>query len=323
MKLKTTLSETELRAFTEYLQKKNLALSSIIRYRTDVEKFFNRTQKEAIQVTKADILKHLEYLKKRKKQQNVTRKMHLISLNHYFTFLYEREEITENPCLFLKMRGTKKKTIYKTFTAERLAELFDNYYHHFIKNYDDSHIKPHNRYYASLSRERNAAILSFLVYQGTTTKELDTLLLQDLDLIKATVKIRGGKKSNSRNLPLKAEQIGLLMHYLQNIRPQLVEYSTIESEKVFLPLPQYSKKNTDKENLMHLFKRFRDQVRSIEPHFINFKQIRASVITHWLKTEGLRKTQYLAGHRYISSTERYQANNIESLTNDIAKLHPY
>lgn len=309
--------------FINYLQSKDLAESSIIRYRTDVEQFFAKVKKEAEQVTKADILKHLEYLKKRRNLQNVSRKMHLIGLNHYFTFLYENEEVTENPCLFLKIRGTQKKTLYKIFTAEQLEQLYDNYYHIFVRNYDDKHIPKNQRKQSALSKERNAVILSFLLNQGTTTKEIDILLLQDIDLQKATVKIRGGKKSNERVLPLKAEQIGLLMNYTQNIRPQFLEYATIESEKLFLLLPEYSSKTTDKENLMHVFKPLTKHLKSIEPTFLNFKQTRASIITIWLKTERLRKTQYLAGHRYISSTEKYEQNNLEGLTNDIAKLHPF
>lgn len=309
--------------FTAYLQSKGLAQSSIIRYRKDVEQFFAKTTKQAQQVSKADILNHLEYLKQQRKVENVTRNMRLIGLNHYFTFLYEREKISENPCLFLKIRGTKKNTLYKTFTAEQLEQLYDSYYQLFVRNYDHSHMPKNQRKQSALSKERNAAILSLLLNQGTTTKELDTLLIQDLDLIKATVKIRGGKKSNERTIPLKAEQIGLLIHYTQNLRPQLAQYATLESEKLFLPLPKFSRQTTDKDNLMHVFKHLTKQLKSIEPTFVNFKQTRASVITLWLKTVGLRKTQYLAGHRYISSTERYLLGNLEGLTHDIAKLHPY
>lgn len=308
--------------FTAYLQSRDLAQSSITHYTTYVELFFSRSKKEVEQVTKADILKHLEYLKKRKGQQNITRRNHLIALNHYFTFLYRTEQITENPCLLLKIRGTQKKTLYKIFTAEELAQLYDNYHHHFVRNYDDAHMPKNQRQNSFLSKERNAAILSLLLNQGTTTKELDTLLLQDIDLIKATVKIRGGKKSNERTLPLKAEQIGLLMRYQNEIRPQFFEYCN-ETEKLFFPLPDYSKKHTENENLMHVFKPLTKQVKTIEPKFLNFKQTRASVITLWLKTVGLRKTQYLAGHRYISSTENYLPNNLEGLTDDIAKLHPF
>lgn len=309
--------------FIAYLQSKDLAESSINHYQMYAEQFLKWAKKEETQIKKADILKHLEYLKKRKRQQNITRRNHLLAINHYFTFLYEKEAVTENPCLLLKIRGTQKKTLYKIFTADGLEQLYDNYYQLFVRNYCDKHIPKNQRKQSELSKERNAAILSLLLNQGTTTKEIDTLLLQDLDLIKATVKIRGGKKSNERVIPLKAEQIGLLMHYTQNIRPQFLEYATIESEKLFLLLPEYSSKTTDKENLMHVFKPLTKNLKSIEPTFLNFKQTRASVITLWLKIHGLRKTQYLAGHRYISSTENYLPNNLEGLTNDIAKLHPF
>src|SRR5690606_24381110 len=53
----------------------------------------------------------------------------------------------------------------------------------------------------------------------------------------------------------------------------------------------------------------------------NAKQIRASVITKWLKTYNLREVQYLAGHRYISSTEGYQQNDMEGLKEEIQQFH--
>jgi site-specific recombinase XerD len=309
--------------FTAYLQSKNLATSSIICYINYVELFFNRVKKEDVQVTKADILKHLEYLKNRREQKNITRKNNLIALNHYFTFLYKNEQITENPCWWLKIRGTKKKTLYKTYTLEELEQLFDNYYQLFVRGYDDSHIPKNQRRQSALSKDRNALILSILIYQGTTTKEIDKMLLKDFDLTKATIKVQGGKKSNERILPLKATQIGLFMHYLQNIRPKLLEYHTAETNKLFLPLPEFSRKTAKSGTIMHIFKPFTTQIKSIDKQFLNFKQVRASVITFWLKTQGLRKTQYLAGHRYISSTENYLSNNLEDLTEDINKLHPF
>ena len=62
--------------------------------------------------------------------------------------------------------------------------------------------------------------------------------------------------------------------------------------------------------------------KKIYPKFTDFKQLRASIITHWIQTEGLRKAQYKAGHKYISSTEEYIANDFESLKNDINRFHP-
>lgn len=321
MKEKITIREQK--DFTAYLQRKDLAPDTIKHYQWYVSLFFKWTEKEEIQITKADILKYLEYLKTRKQQQNISRKNNLIALNHYFTFLYQSEVIAENPCLFLKIRGTKKKTLYKTYSPEELDQLYDNFYHLFVKNYDDSHIPQNQRRNSLLSKERNAVMLNLLINQGTTTKELDRIILKDIDLHKAVIKIRGGRKSNERNIPLKATQIGLLMHYTQNIRSQFFDFYEGESDKLFLPLPESGKATTQSKSMMGVYKAMTKQVKTLDKNFLNFKQTRASVIVQWLKTQGLRKTQYLAGHRYISSTEHYALNNLEGLTDDIAKHHPF
>ncbi|HTE29663.1 MAG TPA: hypothetical protein VK666_04765 [Chryseolinea sp.] len=36
----------------------------------------------------------------------------------------------------------------------------------------------------------------------------------------------------------------------------------------------------------------------------------------------LRKVQYLAGHRYISSTEAYQQSEMEGRAEEVNKFHP-
>lgn len=43
---------------------------------------------------------------------------------------------------------------------------------------------------------------------------------------------------------------------------------------------------------------------------------------YWLKHYNIREVQYMAGHRYISSTERYQQDDLESLHELIESLHP-
>ena len=58
------------------------------------------------------------------------------------------------------------------------------------------------------------------------------------------------------------------------------------------------------------------------PEIMHAKQIRSSVITYWLKNHNLRQVQYFAGHKYVSSTERYQLNNLDNLQNKLEKYHP-
>jgi len=313
----------EKEGFIKYLQSKDFSVKMISECVRVTELFLKRTAKEEVQVTKPDVLKYLEYLKD-KGLENITRQHYLCAVNHYFTFLSEDEKIAQNPCLFLKIRGTNKKRLYKIYTPEELEQLYDAYYQLFVRNFEEKHYKyEKQQQYAILSRERNALIVSILTNQGITTAEIDKLEISDVDLTKATIKIRGGRTLNNRTLPLKASQIGLIINYLQKTRPQLFEEQKIESEKLFLLLPATRKKKVYSGSLEDIFWGLTKQIKTIDKQFINFKQVRASMITFWLKTQGLRKAQYFAGHRYISSTERYVNNNLDGLIDDINKLNPF
>jgi len=308
--------------FITYMESKNHAPSTQEAYIRLVKKFLQWYKQDPINCTKSDILNYLAHLKKHTRQQNVSRSSSIIALNHYFTALMQVDMTNKNPVAFIKMRGVNRKRLYKIYTPEELDTLFDAYYQLFVRNYDDRHIPKNQQKQASLNRQRNAVILSLLVYQGIRTSEINTIEIDDLDLIRASIKIRN-KKAGERVLQLKATQIGLLINYLQNIRPQLSEYHTAESEKLFLLLPACGSRKTDNETLKHVFKPFSRQVKTIDRQFLNFQQLRASVITFWIKTQGLRKAQHLAGHSAITSTENYQPNNIDNLTDDISRLHPF
>ena len=73
-----------------------------------------------------------------------------------------------------------------------------------------------------------------------------------------------------------------------------------------------------KNSLWHLFR----EIKKINPGVINAIKIRQSVITYWLRTMNLRQVQYMAGHKYVSSTERYQTNSLENLQSKLEKYHP-
>jgi len=310
--------------FITYLEGKNHAKRTQEEYLKLVEKFLQWYKMDEINCTKKDILDYLTYLKNHTKQQNAARNNNLIALTHYFAFLYQSGQIVENPCAFLKIRGTNRKKLHKIYTPDQLDEIFDNYYLLFVRNYDDSHHRyEKQREYSVLYRERNAVITSLLFNQGLATKEVQNIELDDLDLIKATLNLRSGRRRNSRTLPLKSTQIGLFLNYIQNIRPKLLEYQTSETNKLFLALPAISYQKTKNEKIGNIFPPLTRQIKTIDKQFINFFQIRTSIISFWIKTQGLRKAQHLAGHRNIQTTERYLANNLDDLTDDINKLHPF
>lgn len=310
--------------FTKYLQQKNHSKTTQIAYLRYVNNFLNWFDKETINCQKKDILNYLGYLKNQKKHQNITRRNSLIALNHYFNFLMQNDLIATNPTALLKIRGTHKKMLYNIYTFEELEQLNDNFYHNFIRNYNDNHIPKNQRKQSHLTRQRNYVMFSLLIYQGLSTSELQKITLDDLCLTKATITIKNGRKSNTRTIHLNASQIGSLINYTQLIRPQFLEYQKNQDRQcLFLPLPEAGKTKTENTKLMGTLKQLTKQVRTLDNKFLNFKQIRASVITHWIKTVGLRKTQYFAGHRYISTTEGYLTNDLESLTEDITKFNPF
>jgi integrase/recombinase XerD len=75
-------------------------------------------------------------------------------------------------------------------------------------------------------------------------------------------------------------------------------------------------------NAGNIWKRLSAEIRQQQKAFINFKQVRTSVIVGWLSACNLRQVQYMAGHRFVSSTEKYYLHHIEDLKADIDKFHP-
>ena len=302
--------------FIKYLESKGLAKRTITYYLKGVGYFFTHTKKEDIQVTKPDVLKYLEYLKN-KGVENVTRKNNLIALKHYFAFLCEEEQTTQNPCWLLKIRGANKKRLYKIYTPEELTQLADNFYTLFVSGFaDGNRLSETQKKKSFLSRHRNYTMLTFMLYQGLPTAELPLINISDIDLNKAKLTINN--RMATRTLPIQATQIGTLIHYINSIRPQFLDFCG-ETEKLFFSLSADQYDKTFSKPLRKLTK----QVKSIDRNFINFSQTRTSVISHWIQTEGLRKAQYLAGHKNIKSTENYIQNNLENLIDDINKLHPF
>ena len=300
------------KGFTAYLEGKNRAPATIAFYIKGIDRFFKYVRKEETEVSKPDILKYLEHLKNSTRQQNITRQNSLIALNHYFTFLYQDERICTNPCSLLKIRGAYKKRLCKIYTPDELEQLADNFYSVYISGFDDSKLDEAKKKKSFLGRHRNYAMLTLLVYQGLETNELPQINLNDVDCKKARLTLK------NRTLPIQAAQMGTLIHYINNIRPLFLDFCG-DTDKLFFSL---SAEQYDKTFCAPL-RKLTGQVKAIDSNFINFSQIRTSVITHWVKSEGLRKSQYMAGHRYINTTEKYVCNNLEDLTNDINKLHPF
>jgi site-specific recombinase XerD len=305
--------------FTDYLQSKNLATTTQKAYCKYVTLFLTWYQHDPINCTKKDLLHYFAHLKNNTHQQHVSRRNACTALNHYFTALQQAGIIEHNPVAFIQIRGTNKKQLYHIYTPDELTQLADNFYAVFIAGFDDSNVRlsTSQRTASFLSRHRNYIMLTFLLYQGLPTHELPLINVNDINLNKAVLKI-SSNKSGVRTLPLQAAQMGTLLHYINHIRPQFLQHCG-QTDKLFFSLSAEQYDKSFSKPLRALTK----QVKSIDGGFKNFAQTRASVITHWIQTEGLRKAQYLAGHKTIVSTENYLPNDMESLINEVQKFNPF
>jgi len=313
-----------IQTFETYMQSKGLSPSSIGCYKRIAE-VFNAWygNDDIINCQKKDILNYLNHLKN-KDVQTITRNHYLIALHHYFEALTEDGLIASNPTAFIKLQGVNRRKLSRIYTPEELTELVDKYYLLEVKRAEENLTLSMRKGFHKirfLALTRNYAMLQFFVWQGVTSGELLRLKTDDIQLHRATVTIPAGiRQGNTRTLPLHATQIGSLIQYLNEIRPYFETKDT--NSTLFLPIPQNSFK-ANKEAKSAIFKPLILQLKQLDRNFIDFVQLRTSVITYWIKNYGLRKAQYLAGHKCITSTEDYLPNHIEDLADDITKFNPF
>lgn len=308
-------------SFEKYLQSKDLSKATIKHYNSQALSFITWCDIQNIEVensTSTEITSYLKHLQN-KGQQNKTRNVQLGILKHFFDYQIQAEQREDNPAKHIKIRGTKNKMLYPLYTKQELESLYHSY-----EIPTDEHKKSKCNWFGNykLSRSRNKAIISLMIYQGLCTDEVNRLTIKDVKLKEGNIFITGTRKSNERTLELKPHQIMELMEYQLTVRNELQKLNPNKTELYFLPTPAAGKKTITNNDGINIWKRLSEEIRSTNKKFINFKQVRTSVITHWLKQYNLRQVQYMAGHRYVSSTEAYQANNIEELQDDIKKYHP-
>ena len=154
-----------------------------------------------------------------------------------------------------------------------------------------------------------------MVYQGLNTNDLQSLITKDVKLREGKIFVKGSRRSNERTLKLESHQILDFMEYQLKTRETILQETKKQTDLFFVTQGSSLKLQNVMQKLMQELHKQNNQVESV-------KQIRASVITGWLKVYNLREVQYFAGHRYVSSTENYLINDLEDLKEDINKYHP-
>jgi site-specific recombinase XerD len=307
-------------SFKEYLQKQGKSKSTIKHYNSYIIDFLawlDSDNTEIENATAKEVLGYLNHLQN-KGQENKTRNIRLNVIKQFFNWQIDQNQRADNPIQHLKIRGSKTRKLYQILDKQQLDSLYNSY-----QIPDDKDERSNRNWFPAykLSKQRNKAILSLLINQGITTPEVERLMVNDLKLKEGKIFISGSRKSNERTLELKSNQIIELMEYQYTTRNELLNYQEGETKRLFLPVPSAGQQKANET--LQIWKGLTNEIKSQQNHFINFKQVRTSVITHWLKQYNLRQVQYMAGHRYISSTEAYLVNQLDDLIEDVDKYHPF
>lgn len=219
--------------------------------------------------------------------------------------MIETNKRAENPIEEVSVKGTVKRVLHNLLDADELEDL---YY-----SYETDSFNKYTNYKSKLTAKRNKIITGLLVYQGLNTTNLKSLLLEHLELYKGKIYIPSTRRNNSRTMELKSWQLLDLLEYINEIRPEIAKYNQIHSEELLIPQNHFN--DLVQRGITKRLKKINSKVG-------NVNHLRASVIVNWLKQFNIRKVQYLAGHKYISSTESYKQNNLESLHEAVNEFHP-
>ncbi len=282
-------------SFATYLKSKGHSLKTIQSYEnqlSDYQDWVKRESLEIEQVTKNELLDYIKHCKDKENAQRTIRNK-LGVIHHYYQYLKAHYSEITDPTTGITIQGVRSGPLYTILEPHHLHQLYEHY--------------PTQ----TTHQQRNKIIAGLLVYQGLKPEELPHLLVQDINVRSGELQIPQTRRSNGRTLKLTSPQVFDFYDYLQTVRPQLF----LNPELKELLIHPDEKVAIVSRNISRQLKKLNGRVK-------NLKQIRASIITKWLKKYNLREVQYRAGHRYISSTEKYQQNDLESLHEEINQYHP-
>jgi len=312
-KLQSKLS-SQYNDFTIYLLKKGYSSTTTAQHIIEANRFLQWVEQQNIDEIETILYNDvLGYVQSLSGVKNRTKDLYLRGVKQYFNFLISQNIIAENPAEHVHIKGIKRKTLYNILNRQELDKLYNDY-----QIPDEANDKDRNQNWFKQSvivSKRNKIILGMMIYQGMNTLELSRLVTSDIKLREGQLFIEGSRRSNERILKLEAHQVLDIMEYQLKIREQLLQLNNKETDLFFVSAGTSDRFTNAVSKLM-------EKLQKLNKKVISIKQIRASVITHWLKLYNLREVQYMAGHRFVSSTEGYLINDLDDLQEEITKYHP-
>jgi site-specific recombinase XerD len=291
----------------QYLQKK-YSKSTLYSNLFLIKRFTDYYQNKAPKATFKEVLNYIEHLRKNYNLHPKTLRHCLYGVKIYFNYLLETGQRNDHPCseLFLKDKIDKQIQVDTLYSPETLETFFETYQIRKKKYLEN----------------RNKIIISLLIYQALTVKEIAELEIQNINLEKCEIFIKASaeltaKSPQSRTLPLQAKQILLIYNYLEKDRVKLLQYNNKKETETSFILGQYGEK-INPHGIGKMINETKPKTEQIKPI-----KIRQSVIANFLKKENdTRIVQVFSGHRRASTTIQYKQTEFELLQNAVNNYHP-
>lgn len=287
--------------FREYLEKKQFSEGTVKIYENGVKEFLEwitKHQYEEENIRYADLMSYIKHSQKNGKSKlNIQHQ--LLAIRHYFNYLVKAGRIKSNPAQGVYVRGIARRLPHDLADYDELVKLYESYP---VKDIRD---------------QRNKVILGLLIFQALTIEELETLAADHINLREGKIKIIGTDRTNERILKLEASQVFELQEYLSKTRNRILYGPKVnDPEKITQLIIGMEGGRALSGEVAWMMRRLK------HPKVRQASQIRASVIAEWTRRYDVRIVQYMSGHKYVSSTERYQATNLEDLKEQLRRYHP-
>ncbi len=289
--------------FKDYLQQRRYRESTVNGHVQNVGYFLKWVEANGLHepenVQYNDLLNYVQYEQQRNKDVS-TINLRISSISKYFEFLKTEGTVNRNPARTLRIKGKAKTIIQNPLKYDELLNLYNSYKE--LQKQSLHQIK------TDLAHQRNIIIVGLLIWQGLHSGELEKLEVNHINLNEGIIYIPSTARSNSRELKLSTQQILTLHSYIHGgTRDKLKP----KGEELFAG------------NLHNTISLLTEELKGINPQIKNALYIRASVILYWLRQHNKRQVQYMAGHKYITSTEMYEVQELETLTSQLTKHHPF
>lgn len=276
---------------------RNLAQNTLESYKRDLSLYMNNCKNvgDITDISEKMVQNFVNEYRTDRAESSVSRM--IASIRGFHRFLVLENATSINPAQYIST-GSKSLRLPKTLSVEKVIEVIES-----ISSTD-------------ANTSRNKLIFEFLYGTGARISELVNTDLDDIDIESNIVKIRFGKGSKQRIIPLGKQLKIAINNYLTRERNALVS-----SKKSCNSLLLNSRgARLSRQSIWEVINKIalQNNLAELTPH-----TLRHAFATHLLEGGAdVRVVQELLGHSSVNTTQIYTHITVERLREVFAETHP-